>query len=130
MPEIDSLLSAEERDILKVSKMTLDKAKELPPMGDSISLLDSDIEKTENILRAAGYGGQLVGVTVDTVKTEPTKIVVRSFEDLLREANEKYPGDISFSDIFTPEELAANREYIERLNGEFDDIHRLDETDM
>jgi hypothetical protein len=77
-----------------------------------------------------GYGDELSQLEVTTEPQKQKVITIRSFDDLLFDANERYPQDISFEDVFTNAELAANTEYIQQLNLEFNAIHKLDKVDV
>ena len=39
-------------------------------------------------------------------------------------------NDVNFTDIFTEEEIEENFEIINKLNKEFNDIHKLDNIDL
>lgn len=115
--------------MLKVIKAGLDESQAIT-LADEISALNNNIEETEKLLQSLGYESAL-GNTPKAENSAPTEaIVVRSFDDLLREANEKHPTEVSFLDIFAPEEISANSEYIRTLNEEFNSIHRLDSVDI
>ena len=51
------------------------------------------------------------------------------WEELCKEANAQTPEKVSLTDFFTEEELSVNRKYIEKLNDDYNAIHRLDKTD-
>lgn len=122
-------LSDTEKNMLKVIKVGLDESKSIS-LANDISTIDSNIEETENLLSSLGYDSALVNIS-KTENTVPTSVIdVQSFEDLLKEANERYPTEVSFSDIFTQQEIEKNREYIKALNEEFNSIHRLDKVDI
>lgn len=122
-------LSDTEQDMLKVVKAGLDDSKSIS-LSDDISVLDSNINETEKLLASLGYDSALSNIPKMEHAVSAQAIVVRSFDDLLKDANEKHPTELSFSDIFTPEEIAANRAYIKELNEEFNSIHRLDKGDI
>lgn len=124
-------LSDSEKDILKVSKIGIDYAQSIPSLGSIKDMLDEHIAESEDLLRSLGYRPQMRQISNPPVyNPSATPIVVCSFEELLREANQKHPDEIGFEDIFTKSELAANAEYIQRLNDEFNSIHKLDKVDI
>lgn len=122
-------LSDREKGILKVLKSEIDYAQRIPPLDDTKDVLDMRIAESETLLRSLGYGKQIQRPPAPVHKVQQVS-VVRSFDDLLNEANRKYPGEVSFEDIFTQSEFAANAEYIQQLNNEFDSIHKLDKVDV
>lgn len=124
------LLSDGEKDILKVLKNEIDSAQKMPSLEKAKSDLDARIDESEALLRSLGRDSQArePAVSINRIQTPP--IVVRSFEELLNEANQKYPDEIGFEDIFTKEELAANANYIQQLNNEFNSVHKLDMVDV
>lgn len=126
---MEDKLSATEKDMLKVIKAGLDESESLS-LSDEISALDSNIRKTENLLRFFGKGDDTVNVPERKNDMPAPAIVIRPFSELLKEANEKNQDEIAFLDIFTREEIAENRKYIRALNEEFNAVHRLDEVDI
>ena len=123
-------LSTEEKDILKVIKTEIEYAQETPSLKPVTETLDANISDSEALLKSIGYGEKLQKISMSPATQESKTVVVRSFEELLKNANDKYPEDICFEYIFTKEELLANTEVIARLNDEFNTIHKLDEIDV
>jgi hypothetical protein len=123
-------LSPTEKDILKVVKHEIEYAENTPSLSESKGKLDESISSSEALLHSIGYDEALNSLTVSKDGAPPRIITVRSFDDLLEEANTQHPRDISFKDIFSVEELTANGEYIRQLNQEFDAVHRLDKVDV
>ena len=128
-------LTPDESDILKVIKNEIDYAQETPSLEETKNLLDANIKSSEDLLRSLSMGSEFAKISSNANKetnlriTEKKVVTVRSFENLLRNANERIPDIIDFSDIFTTEEIAKNRDIIERLNANFNTIHRLDGAD-
>lgn len=123
-------LSEDEKDILKVIKNEIDYAQDTPSLTETKETLDTSIAESEALLRSIGRGAESSHIVVKTEIQKPDTVVVRSFDDLLQEANKKYPDEVGFEDIFTKAELAANSEYIRQLNAEFDAVHKLDAVDV
>lgn len=124
-------LSDSDRDWLKVVKNEIDYAQ------DALSLASAQrgqgekhIAEAEAFLRSIGYGEALEHVEIKQEPQAQRTLVVRSFNDLLQDANKRYPGEIGFEDVFSDTELAANREYIRQLNAEFNAVHKLDAVDV
>jgi hypothetical protein len=124
------LLTDSEKDILKVVKSEIDYAKDTPSLANTKSALDKHIDESEALLRSIGRGDELKHIEIkDKLQTRRTP-VIRSFDDLLKDANKRYPQEIGFENIFTQKELTVNAEYIRQLNAEFDAVHRLDAADV
>jgi hypothetical protein len=69
-------------------------------------------------------------VVVEKHQTAPKTLTVRSFDELLTEADKLYPADVDFAGILTPQEIAEHSAYIEQFNEDFNAIHRLDKVDV
>lgn len=122
-------LTNAEKDIIKVIKTGLDKTEAMTLSGE-LAAIDNNIGKTENLLQSLGYDYSDINVCETNLLETIKPIIVRPFSELLKEANEKHPEELSFSDIFTPEEIEANHEYIKTLNEEFNSVYRLDKVDI
>ncbi|MDR1953723.1 MAG: hypothetical protein LBQ21_04510 [Clostridiales Family XIII bacterium] len=122
--------SQNEKDILKVIKNGISEVENSPSLQPTNYQLDDSIASSESLLRSIGYESKLAEVIVEPLQNEHRIITVRSFEELLLDANEKIPGDVNFSDILSQQEIAQNTAYIEQLNEEFNAVHRLDKVDV
>ena len=89
------------------------------------------ITGSEKVLRSLGYG-QEVDEAQQASKTavETWNILIPSWETLCKEANEAIQGECSLTSLFTEEELISNKEYVHKLNSDFNAIHNLDKTDI
>ena len=131
----DYKLTPNENDILKVLKNEIDNAKNTPSLKPAINALDYSISTSEELLRSLGLGDELAKIKTEDNNQLPIesakkkKITIRPFEELLHDANEQILYSVDFSDIFTADELFANREIIESFNADFNAIHRLDSVD-
>jgi hypothetical protein len=123
-------LSNNEKDILKVIKNEIDYAQDTPSLKTTKTILDARISESEDLLRSIGRGTELLGLSTQLVEQAPRALIVRSFDELLADAQQKYPDDIGFEDILTDNELAENAEHIKQLNAEFNTIHKLDPLDV
>lgn len=123
-------LSDNERDMLKVIKNEIDYAKATPPLDDTNESLERRIAESEALLYSIGRADELKCVVVKAEVYKPKILSVRSFDDLLSDANNRYPDEIDFTDIFTKAEFAENTECIKQLNTEFNDLHKLDAVDV
>ena len=119
-----------EKDILKVLKSEIDYAKDTPSLKDTNSTLNTNISESEALLRSLGRGDELRSIKVQSDAQHPKTIIIRSFDELLVTANQKYPDEVGFEGIFSKAELAENTEYIRQLNAEFNAMHKLDAVDV
>jgi len=126
----DHKLTDSDKALLKVIKNEIDYAQDTPSLADAQQSLDTSIAASEALLRSIGYGDELEHVEIKQEPQAHRTLVVRSFDDLLQDANVRYPDEIGFEDIFSDTELAANREYIRQLNAEFSAVHKLDAVDV
>ena len=131
----DYKLTPKESDLLKVIKNEIDFAQDTPSLKPTMDTLDSNIKSSEGLLKSLGMSDELSEIKANTtyqstmIEAEKKNVKVRTFDDLLRDANERVQDNVDFSDIFTPEELSANLDVIEKLNADFNAIHRLDSID-
>lgn len=124
------LLSDDEKDLLKVVKNEIDYAQNTPSLASTQVALENSIAESEILLCSIGREHELEHIGIQVESQEHTSLIIRSFDDLLKDAIERYPQEISFEDIFASAELAANAEYIRQLITEFDAVHRLDVVDV
>lgn len=123
-------LNKGEKDILKVLKNEIDYAKNTPSLEVTKRTLDTNISESEALLRSLGCDEELSNIEVLPNEKQLKAIMIRSFDELLLMANQKYPDEIGLEDIFSKEELAENAGYIRQLNAEFDAVHKLDVIDV
>lgn len=124
------LLSDSEKDCVKVLKSEMDSVQGTPSLKPNLDTMNIHISESEELLRSLGYGDKLESLEV--VKTPETQkvLTIRSFEDLLHEANQKCPDPVDLEDIFSKEELAENEKAIRQLNEKFNEIYHLDTIDI
>lgn len=98
--------------------------------------LDSCINDSEALLRSLGKADKIEEIKAkhESTKTEwqpLTKLVLPDWQSLCEEANTNLSAPVeSITQLFTDEELAENRIYIEKLNQDFNDLHKLDSVDI
>lgn len=120
--------SASELDLNKVIKSQQDDLIDLQKIDkESQAVLNDRIKESEKLLKDLGYSLPKSSKQPQTNNNDP--IIIRKWEDIVNESNEKYNGIITFEEIFTPEELESNEEYIIKLRNEFNNIHKLDLID-
>lgn len=123
-------LTQKEKDLLKVIKNEIDYAQGTPSLEATKEVLDTSIVESEALLRSFGLGEELRPAVVKKESQKSKALVVRSFDELLSDANQRYPDEIGFSDIFTKSELVVNTDYIRQLNAEFNAVHKLYAVDV
>jgi hypothetical protein len=125
-----ALLTQGEKDALKVIKYGISEAENVPSLAPVRDKLDGSIASSEALLSSLGRKVNAKEIIPGTSRNAPPTIKVRSFDELLLAANDKYPQDISFSDILSAQEIGEHLAYIEQLNEEFNSIHKLDKVDI
>lgn len=114
-----------EKEILKVAKMNQDMSKEITEsMAGTRSDADSAIAESEALLRSLGMGKK-----VDAAKQESKKAAdstsftfkpeIASWENLVNEANSKYPEELALEDLLSPAEIASAFQEADEINEEF-----------
>lgn len=124
------ILSDSEKDLLKVVKNEIDFAQNTTSLEASQKALEINISESEALLRSNGYGAKLEQKDIRVAPQRQKELIIRSFDDLLKDANERYPQEIGFEDVFSSVEIAENRQYIQLLNAEFDAVHKLNVVDI
>lgn len=90
---------------------------------------EAEIEFLEEQLRAFGIEPNVT--TTQQVKDVPKKVmIVPSWDNLYKEAVQVVGTGCELESIFSAEELNRNEEVIRLLNDEYNQIHRLDKTDI
>jgi len=119
-----------EKDVLKVIKNGMTQTESFPSLQPANKQLDSSIVSSEALLCSLGYERNLNKIVVTPQPSEPRVIEVWSFDELLSDANMKYPNEVDISDILSLNEIKEHSAYIELLNREYNSIHRLDKVDV
>jgi len=125
----DYQLTDTEQDILKVLKYTIDYTKDTPSLKPVREEMDANIATSKALLRSLGREDLLENMVVEKLPVSKRRIVVRSWDNLVKDANEQILGNITFEDLFSPAEIAANRAYIQKLHDDFNAIHKFDFID-
>lgn len=116
-----------EHDINKVIVHQDEMLKEIQEQRNKISKLDTST--AEKILKSRGYDLPQKTRTVDPL-SQRIVVVVRSWNEILDEADRVVAGQGDIESIFTEEELVHNKEVIRSMNEEFNQINRLDQVDV
>jgi hypothetical protein len=128
---LEHIVGAKEVQTLKVLKHQADGLTE---MRDKISAMDvqtdASIKESERLLTELG-----IDINVSQEGTNERKFTVhekmdlRSWDEILSEAEVAVDDNISFSDILTPEEIDAVEKRLGALRADFKSIHKLDKVD-
>lgn len=90
---------------------------------------DATIAKAEELLRSLGYQPEALKNNTHVASTKKV-LVVPTWEELCAEAEQHVGTACELESIFTEEELRNNELAIQKLNEEFNVIHRLDKFDI
>jgi hypothetical protein len=124
--------SENEKEINKVINHQKDRLDGIQSDIDSTNQqLDESTLTAEELLSSIGKGQKIVDARNRNYKQLAARetFIVRPWEEILREAEEAIPYEISIQDMFTPSELKSNEAYLVKLREDFDSIHRLDAVD-
>ena len=120
--------SKEDRERLAVLKYQDEQLRKLViPTPNEDLIADS-----EQLLRELGYGKELESIQPSNQKEthrQRVNVVLPDWNTLVQEALREEGEDVGFYDLFSEEEIAANRDAIARLNEEYNAIHHLDGID-
>jgi len=125
-----AMLSKGEKEVLKVIKQGISTTESISSLQSTNNQLDNSIATTEELLHAIGSGDEMNEITTQEPHSIQRIVEVRSFDELLANANKRYPNEISFGDIFTAQEIAEHDACIVQLNKEFDGAYKLDKVDI
>lgn len=114
-----------EQQINDVLKHQDDRLKEIhfPDTAE----VDKSISESEDLLRSLGYTPQKVEIAVPS---EKPVMIIPSWAELCREAEQACYAHTELEDLFTADELTENTLAIRQLNREYDMVHRLDAIDV
>jgi len=125
-----SMFTNDEKVILKVIKNGISEVEEIESLKTLRDQIESKISSSEELLQSLGYAEALNQIDLKRTENFQRKLVMRTFEELLTNANRKFPNDIQLNEIFADCELANQIDYINQLNADFDTIHKLDVIDV
>ena len=123
--------SEEEQKMNNVLKYQDDQLKEL--LAESRSTrneIDAEIEAMETFLRKRGLDPSKAAKQSTVVEAPKKVMVLPSWENLCAEAESVVGGSCELESIFTEAELKSNELAIQQLNKEYNQIHKLDKTDI
>lgn len=94
--------------------------------------LSDDILSSESLLNSIGYGDKITTISKKNNQKQKEKktIYVPSWEEICQEANKNIEEECCLTSLFSTQELLENKEYINKLNNEFKELHKLDKIDI
>lgn len=122
-----------EKDINKVFKMHGDELDELYEKNKNISKkLDSSINSSEKLLKSFNIkSNEKEFYKNDLKKQKPQQnLQQKDWKQILDEANEKIPQDVSITDILSKSEILYALDDLKRINTEFNNKTKLNKTDI
>ena len=128
----DEKLTEVEKQALKVIKYHQDISAELNENYDSIiTEADNAIKKSDEIL--IKYNMQVDGTeakdTIIEITEETINVQLRSWDEVVKEAESHIDDEVTFNDVLTKEEIEKVRNEYSALKEAFNSIHRLDGWD-
>lgn len=108
--------------VLKYQETELDNIKSIDR-----DKLEETICNTEKLLKNMGYSVKDNNLSV---RDKKKRIIVPTWEEMCKEASKEIKEDIYIEDLFTDEELIANKVVINNLNNEFKELYKLDNTEI
>lgn len=104
--------------------------KELKDISFSDSTeVEKQIKQSEDLLRMLGK--ELPSKNPPSVISSGKGVmVVPSWSHLVADAEKEVGTNNTLEELFTPDELRAGKTYVRQLNGEYNQIHRLDKIDI
>lgn len=122
-------------DLIQINKILKNQDETLGGIVFNTSQLDPCISETEVLLQSLGKGNE-IDKAKESARTKnkkcvpSTKIVLPDWDSLCAEANATISSPIeSITQLFSEEELADNRSFINNLNRDYNNLHKFDDVD-
>ena len=115
----------------QVNKVLLHQNNQLKEISFPNDQLEDDILSTKRLLDSIGYGKEIQAIHKNDTEQKGVKTVyIPSWKEICQEANDNIEGKCSITSLFSPQELLQNEEYINNLNREYNELHKLDKIDI
>ena len=114
-----------EKQFNKVLKHQENLLSETKPLDNNE--LDRAINSSEELLASLGYSYRAERAKVPSEK-HPA-IQIPEWDELCKEVEDEIKEDVILEDLFSAEEMAANRTAIQTINRDFKEIYKLDKYD-
>lgn len=95
--------------------------------------MSESIKQSEEIINLLGFGNKLEEIKqASYINAQESKVSLKmpQWEELVQQAEQEIQYDISLKSLFTSEECRKNEEYIQKLNNDFNQLHKLDSIDL
>lgn len=95
--------------------------------------MDDSIEQSEELIKLLGFEDRLKEIKqASYIKSQEDKISLKlpQWEELVQQAEQEIQYNVSLKSLFTSEELRRNEEYIQKMNNDFNQLHKLDSIDL
>lgn len=120
-----------EQDLNKVLKYQHDELAEIDMQIEEIKTSgDARINESEALLKSLGYEVKQVAPTHSIESQRSTPLITESWEDIVKQAEERYPCDVILEDILSQSEFENAYRDIENINREFRHCTALDGVDL
>ena len=113
-------------NVLAYHDQELKTIKEKRESIDARGTIDASIE----LLKSLGYGDKVSEIAPTETSRKKEVIILRNWQDIVNDAEQKVGDACELEDLFTEEELCENSEAIRLLNREFNDLHKLEKYDF
>lgn len=121
-----------EKELNKVLKYQQDELTEInQQISELSSSRDARISESEMLLKSLGYEPKqsVPKIVSESLGTTPN-IVPESWEDIVQQAEERYPYDVELEDILSQAEFENAYRDLENINKEFRQSTKLDGVDL
>ncbi len=123
--------SKEQQKINNVLKYQDNQLKELwADSAKASNIREAEIEMLEAELRKLGVNPYTVKEQVPTNALPKPIIEIPTWAQLCVDAEKSLGRNYDFEELFTKEELNSSQKYIQSLQKEYDQLHRLDKIDI
>lgn len=132
MPKDGFKYTESEKEINKVIKLQDTNLKNISlDSAENLKKLDDSINTAEQALISIGMRKEVEKDrnTIVSGPQEKETLIIRTWDEISKEAASQIPYDVSIKDIFTEEELHSNEQYLVKLREDFNSLHRLDYID-
>lgn len=114
-----------EQEINKVIKLNQEISKDIAyQIKNTNNAADKAIAESEELLRSLGYGDKVEQIKKEVAenpvpKSFTYKPEMRSWDEILKEANERIPEPVELEEILTPDEINSAFLEADKINEEF-----------
>lgn len=123
-------------DDIQINNILAYQRQELEGIDFNTTQLDSAISETEELLSELGYVNDIQkarnAAKAQNIKWVPSRtLTLPDWNQLCLEANSTLETPVEhIQELFSQAELDANKNYINKLNNDFNSLHKLDSVDI